>query len=70
MTPKQPKPIAELSAEAYRMCIHRIELGMADTASMDTQQLMHQTIRYAVASAKYQEARQALEQALLDTRLN
>jgi hypothetical protein len=70
MTPKHPKPIAELSADAYLKCIHRIDVGMADTGSMNTEQLMHQTIRYAVASAKCQEARQALERALRDARVN
>lgn len=70
MTPKHPKPIAELSADAYRKCIHRIDVGMADTGNMSSEQLMHQAIRYAVASARYQEARQALERALHDIPMN
>jgi hypothetical protein len=32
--------------------------------------MMHQTIRYAVASARCLEARQALERALLDISIN
>jgi hypothetical protein len=70
MTSKHPKPIAELSADAYRKCIHRIDVGMTNTEQMDTEQMMHQTIRYAVASARCLEARQALERALLDISIN
>jgi hypothetical protein len=70
MISKQPKPIAELSADAYRKCMHRIDVGMANTEQMNTEQLMHQAIRYAVASARCQEAHQALERALSDISWN
>jgi hypothetical protein len=64
MQPEHPKPIAELSADAYRKCIHHIDVGMADTEQMTPEEVMYQAIRYAVASARYLEARQALERAL------
>nr|WP_314629147.1 hypothetical protein [uncultured Noviherbaspirillum sp.] len=64
MTPDQQKPIAELSADAYRKCMCRIDIGMAATADMSPEQQMHQAIDYAVASARCLEARQLLEHAL------
>jgi hypothetical protein len=64
MTPKQPMPIAELSADAYRKCMCRIDIGMAAKEGMSPEQHMHQAIDYAVASARCLEARQLLEHAL------
>ena len=64
MTPEQPTPIAELSADAYRKCLHRIDVGMATMQDMSPEQQMHQAIDYAVASARCLEARQLLERAL------
>ena len=64
MTPEQPMPIAELSADAYRKCLCRIDVGMAAMQDMSPEQQMHQAIDYAVASARCLEARQLLERAL------
>ena len=64
MTPEQPTPIAELSADAYRKCLCRIDVGMAAMQDMSPEQQMHQAIDYAVASARCLEARQLLERAL------
>ena len=64
MTPEQSKPIAELSADAYRKCIYRIDIGMVARNDMSSEQQMHQAIDYAVASARCLEARQLLEHAL------
>ena len=64
MTPEQPTPIAELSADAYRKCLCRIDVGMAARQDMSPEQQMHQAIDYAVASARCLEARQLLERAL------
>ena len=64
MTPKPQTPIAELSADAYRKCIRRIEVGMRAIDGMSSEQQMHQAIAYAVASALCLEARQRLERAL------
>lgn len=64
MTPEQPTPIAELSADAYRKCMCRIDVGMAAMQDMSPTQQMHQAIDYAVASARCLEARQLLERAL------
>ena len=64
MPPDQQTPIAELSADAYRKCMHRIEVGMAASEDMSPEQQMHQAIDYAVASARCLEARQLLEHAL------
>ena len=64
MTPEQETPIAELSADAYRKCMLRIDVGMAARADMSPEQQMHQTIDYAVASARCLEAHQLLEIAL------
>jgi len=62
--------IAELSADAYRKCIMRIDVGMTDTRGMSPEEEMHQAIRYAVASARYLEARVVLERALDDLSIN
>jgi hypothetical protein len=70
MTPKQQKPIAELSADAYRKCMQRIDVGMTEMEGMSPEQAMHQAIRYAVASARCLEARQTLERALEHLSLN
>ena len=70
MTPDQEKPIAELSADAYRKCMHRIDLGMAAPHGMSPEQQMHQAIDYAVASARCLEARQRLERALVRLAFN
>ena len=64
MTPKPQTPIAELSADAYRKCMHRIEVGMAVMKGRSPEEQMHQAIAYAVASARCLEARQTLESAL------
>jgi hypothetical protein len=64
MTPEQPTPIAELSADAYRKCLCRIDVGMAARQDMSPEQQMHQAIDYAVASARCLEARQLLARAL------
>jgi hypothetical protein len=64
MTPDQQTPIAELSADAYRKCMCRIDIGMAPSADLSPEQQMHQAIEYAVASARCLEARQLLEHAL------
>lgn len=64
MTSKQQTPLAELSADAYRKCILRIDVGMTDTQGMTPEEEMHQAIRYAVASARCLEARAVLERAL------
>ena len=64
MTPEHPTPIAELSADAYRKCMHRIAVGMAAREDMLPEQQMHRAIDYAVASARCLEARQLLEHAL------
>lgn len=70
MTPKQQAPIAELSADAYRKCILRIDAGMTHREGMSPEEEMHQAIRYAVASARCLEARAVLERALQDLSLN
>ena len=70
MTPKQPMRIAELSADAYRKCIMRIDVGMTDTRGMSPEEEMHQAIRYAVASARCLEAQVVLERALDDLSIN
>lgn len=64
MTPDQETPIADLSADAYRKCMLRIDVGMMDREDMSPEQQMHQAIDYAVASARCLEARQVLEIAL------
>lgn len=64
MTPEQQTSITELSADAYRKCMHRIDIGMAGTRAMSPEQQMHQAIDYAIASARCLEARQRLERAL------
>ena len=64
MTPKPHTPITELSADAYRKCIRRIEVGMAAMDGKSPEEKMHQAITYAVASARCLEARQTLERAL------
>lgn len=64
MTPKPQTPIADLSADAYRKCMHRIDVGMAAVEGMSPEEQMHQAIDYAVASARFLEARQVLERAL------
>jgi hypothetical protein len=64
MTPEQPTPIAELSADAYRKCMYRIDVGMATRDDMSPEQQMRQAIDYAVASARCLEARRLLEHAL------
>jgi len=64
MTPEPQTPIADLSADAYRKCMHRIDVGMAARDDMSPQQQMHQAIDYAVASARCLEARRLLEIAL------
>lgn len=64
MTPKPQTPIAELSADAYRKCMRRIEVGMAVMEGKSPEEQMHQAIAYAVASARCREARQTLERAL------
>ncbi|MET0963139.1 MAG: hypothetical protein ABWY05_10025 [Noviherbaspirillum sp.] len=70
MTPKQQTPIAELSADAYRKCMRRIEVGMTAVDGMSHEQQMHQAIAYAVASARYLEARQILDRALENLAFN
>ena len=70
MTPKQQMPIAELSADAWRKCIIRIDVGMTDTQGMTPEEEMHQAIRYAVASARCLEARVMLERALQELAFN
>lgn len=64
MTPDQQTPIAELSADAYRKCLCRIDIGMTATKNISPEQQMHQAIDYAVASARCLEARQLLARAL------
>ena len=64
MTPDQQMPIAELSADAYRKCMCRIDIGMAAMKDLSPEQQMHRAIDYAVASARCLEARQSLENAL------
>ncbi len=70
MTPKPQTPIAELSADAYRKCIRRIEVGMAAMDGKSPEERMQQAIAYAVASARCLEARQALERALENLAFN
>ena len=64
MPPDQPMPIAELSADAYRKCMCRIDIGMGAIGNLSPEQQMHRAIDYAVASARCLEARQLLENAL------
>ena len=64
MTPEPQTPIADLSADAYKKCMLRIDVGMAATDDMSPEQQMHQAIEYAVASARCLEARLVLEHAL------
>ena len=64
MIPEPQTPIADLSADAYRKCMHRIDVGMAARDDMSPQQQMYQAIDYAVASARCLEARRLLEIAL------
>lgn len=64
MPPDQHTPIAKLSADAYKTCMLRIDVGMETTKDMSPEQQMHQAINYAVASARCLEARQSLEYAL------
>ncbi|MDB5759322.1 MAG: hypothetical protein JWM30_2611 [Burkholderia sp.] len=64
MTPEPKTPLAELSADAYRKCMLRIDVGMAAREDMSPEEQMHQAIDYAVASARCLEARQLLEIAL------
>ena len=64
MTPESQMPIADLSADAYKKCMLRIDVGMAEREDMSPEQQMHQAIDYAVASARCMEARQLLELAL------
>jgi hypothetical protein len=70
MTPKPHTPIAELSADAYRKCMRRIEVGMTDLDGMSSEEQMHQAIAYAIASARCLEARQILERALRNLAFN
>lgn len=64
MTPDQQMPIAVLSADAYRKCMCRIDIGMGTAENMSPEHQMRQAIDYAVASARCLEARQLLEVAL------
>lgn len=64
MTPEQETPIADLSADAYKKCMLRIDAGMASTEGLSPEQQMHQAIDYAVASARCFESRRLLEIAL------
>ena len=64
MPPDQHTPIAKLSADAYKTCMLRIDVGMAATQDMSPEKQMYQAIDYAVASARCMEARQSLEHAL------
>lgn len=64
MTPKTQTPITELSADAYRKCMRRIEVGMAVMEGKSPEDQMHQAIAYAVASARCLDARQTLARAL------
>jgi hypothetical protein len=64
MTPEPQTPLADLSADAYKKCMLRIDVGMAERRDMSPEQQMHQAIDYAVASARCLEARQTLQLAL------
>lgn len=64
MTPEPQTPIADLSADAYKKCMLRIDAGMAAREDLSPEEQMHQAIDYAVASARCLEARLSLELAL------